>query len=56
MNSEERARLDSLCKQIAIEQDYSRFNYLLEGLNALLDSKSQRLKTPPKPTSKITTS
>jgi hypothetical protein len=36
---EERERMTSLCKQIAIEKDHDRFNRLAKELNDLLDRK-----------------
>jgi hypothetical protein len=42
---EERERMNTLCKRIALETDQQRFTQLLQELNALLDGKEQRLNT-----------
>lgn len=43
MTPEERERMNSLCGQIAKEQDHERFVRLVQELNDLLDKKEERL-------------
>jgi hypothetical protein len=43
MNSEEKAELDALCKQIVVEKDHNKFIALVMQLNQLLERKEQRL-------------
>ncbi len=43
MTSEEREKMEALCKQIAIEQDPVKFDALVRALNDLLDAKHARI-------------
>ena len=51
MNAEEKAELDALCKQIAVEKDQHRFLALVMELNQLLGRKQQGPQTQRDPTS-----
>lgn len=44
MTQEERAEMDRLCHEIAVEQDHDQFSKLLEQLNELLSRKDRRLE------------
>jgi hypothetical protein len=44
MTPEEKAKLDAICGQIAVEKDPQTFQQLLVHLNDLLERKEQRLK------------
>jgi hypothetical protein len=46
MTNEERQRMVTLCRQIAVEDDYCEMIVLVRELNAVLETKDQRL-TPP---------
>jgi hypothetical protein len=46
MTPEEKAKLDVICGQIAVEKDPQTFQQLLVQLNDLLERKEQRLKEP----------
>jgi hypothetical protein len=43
MTPEERERLDSLCRRIAVEKEPQRFDSLVKELEALLEAKHERL-------------
>lgn len=44
MTSEEREKMNQLCKLIQEEKDPDRFTELIQGLNELLEQKENRLK------------
>jgi hypothetical protein len=44
MTPEEKATLDALCRQIALEKDPQTFHQLLVQLNDLLERKEKRLE------------
>jgi hypothetical protein len=46
MTTKERERLESLCGQIAAEQNHDRFVKLVEELNDLLEHKEHLLEDP----------
>jgi len=43
MTSEERAKMEELCKQIAVEKDPEKFDRFVQELNDLLEVKHQRI-------------
>lgn len=43
MTPEERQRMDSLCKRIAVEKDPGTFDQLVKELNDLLEQKHERI-------------
>ena len=50
MNTEEKAELDALCKQISVEKDHHKFLVPVMQLNQLLERKEQRLQAHKDPT------
>ena len=44
MTPEEREKMNELCKSIQQEQDPDKFSRLIEQLNALVESKEDRLR------------
>ena len=48
MTPEEKAAIEALCKQIAIEKDPAIFTKLVAELNDLLEQKEHRLESKPK--------
>ena len=43
MTSEEREKMEALCRQIAVEQDPAKFDELVKALNELLETKHSRI-------------
>lgn len=52
VTSEERARMEELCRRIAIERDPETFDRLVAELNDLLELKHQRIHPEHRKTSK----
>lgn len=46
MTPEERLQMNSLCEQIAKEQNHEKFVKLVQALNELLENKEHRLDGP----------
>jgi hypothetical protein len=46
MTPQEKAQIDTLCKQIAVEKDPETFHQLIVQLNDLLEKKERRLEHP----------
>jgi hypothetical protein len=44
MTSEERERMLALCQQIALEKEHSKFGWLIQELNDLLERKQNRIE------------
>jgi hypothetical protein len=49
MNSDERARMNKICSQIATEKDPATFDRLVKELNDLLEQKHERIHPDHKP-------
>lgn len=47
MTPEERERMLTLCQQIAIEKDHTKFGALIRELNDLLERKEKRIEPHP---------